>query len=151
MTFKPYIAPIAAAGLLASAMPADAASGDSAFRTGAFVGARVQMSFGGKAERRPTAALAIAPTRSRLSSDGMIRTRIGDGLALNLPPRAKPMVTLAGVRADSALGFRQSGTVDPDRKAGISTGGWIAIGAGVVVAAAVGFALWVDAVNDASD
>ena len=143
---------IAAVVLATASVPATAASGSYDFRAGEFVGARVQIPLGGKTGRKPSAALAIAPAQSRFSSDGMVRTRIGDGLALNLSPRARPKVTLAGVRADSALGLKQGGTVDPDRKTNVSTGGWIAIGAGtVLIAAGIGFALWVDAVNDSSD
>jgi hypothetical protein len=41
---------------------------------------------------------------------------------------------------------------DPDNKSGISTAGWVAIGVGtVLVAGAVGFALWVDAIEDNED
>jgi hypothetical protein len=39
-----------------------------------------------------------------------------------------------------------------EAKNGISTGGWIAIGVGtVLVAGAVGFALWVDSIEDNED
>jgi hypothetical protein len=121
-------------------------------RPGAFVGARLKLSLGGREAAKPRAELAFAPTQSRISGDGMVRTRIGEGLALNLTGERKPMLTLGGVRADSALGLQRNGSVKIDQKAGISTGGWIAIGVGTaVIAGAVAFALWVDAVNDSSD
>ena len=117
-------------------------------RPGAFVGARVQLPLGGKIPTRPRAALAIAPTLSRISDDGMIDTRIGEGLALNIESRSKPTLTVAGVRADTALKDR----VGERNRSGISTGGWIAIGVGtVVVAGAIGLALFVDAMNDNSE
>jgi len=115
-------------------------------RPGAFVGARVQLPLGGKLRALPRAALAIAPTHSRISHDGMVRTRIGEGFALNFGGAPKPSLTIAGVRADAAL-QHQTGHHN-----GISTGGWIAIGVGtVVVAGAIGLALFVDAVNDNSE
>ena len=114
-------------------------------RPGAFVGARLQFSLSGKAAGRPHAALAIAPTQSRISQDGMIRTRIGEGLALNFGSDPRPSLTVAGIRADTRL-------EDQIDKSGISTGGWIAIGVGtVLVAGAVAAALFVDAVNDNSE
>jgi hypothetical protein len=117
-------------------------------RPGAFVGARVQLPLGGKVQARPRAALTVAPTQSRISDDGMIRTRIGEGLALNFGGDPKPSLTVAGIRADTAL----RNQVTARNGSGISTGGWIAIGVGtVVVAGAIGLALFVDAVNDNSE
>ena len=117
-------------------------------RPGAFLGARVQLPFGGKVPARPRAALAIAPTLSRISDDGMIDTRIGEGLALTFESQSKPALTVAGVGADTALKDR----LGDRRRSGISTGGWIAIGVGtVLVAGAIGAALFIDAVNDNSE
>jgi hypothetical protein len=80
----------------------------------------------------------------------MMKTRIGDGLALNLAGK-KPTIMLAGRPAKAALGFERIDGRHEDTKLGISTGGWVAIGAGIVAAAAVGFALWVDEIDDHSD
>ena len=122
-----------------------------ATETGAFVGGRVSVSLGGKAPGKPRAALAIAPTQSRFSADGTVRTRIAEGAALNLTG-AKPTLTFAGVRADTALGINSGKPIAPQGKQGISTTGWVAVGAGVVVVAGlVAFALWVDAVEDSGD
>ena len=112
-----------------------AQSESSAVHTGAFVGARLHFSFGGRSSSKPRAALTLAPTQSRLSSSGMIRTTIGEGLAMNFSPKSKPTLTLAGVRADTALGLQRNGRVDTEGKLGISTGGWIAIGVGAVALA----------------
>jgi hypothetical protein len=117
-------------------------------RPGAFVGARVMLPLGGQAPARPRATLAIAPTLSRISDDGMIQTQIGEGLALNLQGKSKATLTVAGIRADEAFEDRMG----EDNWSGVSTGGWIAIGVGtVLVAGAIGAALFVDAVNDNSE
>jgi hypothetical protein len=116
-------------------------------RAGAFVGARFQLSLGGHERARPRAELAIAPTSSRSSNDGLVRTRIGDGLALNLSPSSKPTVTLAGVRADIAFNLQPRGQTNSEMKMGISTGGWVAIGVGV--AALIGGAYFLHLVDEA--
>jgi len=88
-------------------------------RRGAFIGAQFRISFGGRDRPQPHAQLAIAPTQTRISGSGLVRTRIGEGLALRFSPGDKPTLNLAG-----------SG-----RKLGISNGGWIAIGLGVAALA----------------
>jgi len=67
---------------------------------------------------------------SRIPSTGMVHTEIGDGLALSFGPRSKPVLTLAGVRADVALGLHRNGDPNAGRKQGVSAGGWVAIGLG---------------------
>lgn len=120
----------AVAGLLAT--PASAAEWNDV-RPGTFVGARLTV--GGHNGARPTAALTIAPTQTRTGYDGFTATKIGEGIAFKLSPGAKPTLTLAGVRADRALGLHRNGNVDSDKRLGVSTGGWIAIGAGVIALA----------------
>lgn len=134
-------------GLVATSVlgaPVQAAGrGPDDIRPGAFVGARLNLSLGGRGAAKPRAQLAFAPTQSRISGDGMVRTRIGEGLALNLTGQRKPMLTLGGVRADSALGLQRNGSVKIDQKTGISTGGWIAIGVGTAVVVGLGaFYVW---------
>lgn len=102
---------------------------------GTFVGARVQMRLGSKVPARPQAALMVAPTLTRHGPDGSIRMRIGEGVALNFKSGAKPSLTLAGVRADKALGLGPQGQSDAERKLGISTAGWVGIGVGVAALA----------------
>ena len=121
---------VIAAGLVTA--PVQAADW-SDVRHGTFVGAR--LSIGGKTGRRPSAALTVAPTQNRISSNGMTAMRIGEGIALNLTSGSRPTLTLAGVRADRALGLREAADDNVKGKLGISTGGWIAIGVGVVALA----------------
>ena len=98
-------------------------------RPGAFIGAQFKMSFGGQARPQPRTQLTLAPTRSSLSNSGQVTTRIGEGLALDFTSKAKPTLTLAGTRVDTAL-HPQHG-----RRLGISDTGWVAIGLGVVAVA----------------
>ena len=135
---------LAAAGLIAA--PVQAADW-SDVRPGAFVGAR--LTIGGRTGRGPSAALTIAPTQNRMSHDGMPSMKIGEGLALNLTPQAKPTLTLAGIRADRVLGLRRGGDLNSDRKLGVSTGGWIAIGVGAAVL--VGAAVFYNAATSCAD
>jgi hypothetical protein len=96
-------------------------SGDRSETTqmGVFVGARMTLSLSGRTAAKPRTMLAIAPTQLRQSVDGSRKMRIGEGFALNLNGSATPTLTVGK-------------DVVADRKLGISTGGWIAIGAGVV-------------------
>ena len=126
--------------------PAIGASYDNAnIRPGTFAGVRLQMSLGGKSSRKARAALAIAPTSSRISDGAIIQTWIGEGIALNLGSR--PTVTLAGVRADQALGLVSKQGLESDQKQGLSTGGWIAVGVGAAAVAATiyGIHMYVEA------
>jgi hypothetical protein len=125
---------LATAGLLLVPVEATAAQYQATnVRPGTFVGARLQIAFGGKQASKPRAALAIAPTLTSISDGASVRTSIGEGIALNFG--RKPTLTLAGVRADQALGLTPSKDVDARHKLGVSTGGWIAIGVGVVAVA----------------
>ena len=118
-------------------------------RPGTFVGAR--LTIGGKTGGRPSSMLTIAPTRNRISSDGAISMKIGEGLALSLTSGATPTLTLAGVRADAALGLRRNGDVDADKKLGVSTGGWVAIGLGSMALIAGGLYLVADHIADCDE
>jgi hypothetical protein len=132
--------------------PAEAASWqDQAIdsRPGAFLGARLKLPIGHQAAAKPRAELAFAPTQSRISSSGLVRTRIGEGLAIGITPKAKPTLTLAGMRADAALGLTRKGKSKAEQKLGVSTGGWVAIGVGAAVAiAGVAYLVWADHVSD---
>jgi len=132
--------PVIVAGLIAA--PAQARDPAVDVGPGAFFGARMKISLGGKTPAKAHASLAIAPTRGSVSSDGMVRTRIGEGFALEFAPGAKPTLTLAGVRADYALGLQPGKRIDPDQIQGVSTTGWVAIGVGtVLVAGLVGYGI----------
>lgn len=122
---------VAANFLVAPVHAADWHDQTTDIREGAFVGARLKISLGASRKAKPQAELAIAPTQSRISDHGFVRTSIGEGVALRLSPKAKPSLTLAGVPVNSALGLKPQGEVDADHKLGISTAGYIAIGVGV--------------------
>ena len=77
--------------------------------------------------------------------------RIGEGIALNLTPGAKPTLTLAGVRADTALGLQRDRDLDSDNKVGISTGGWVAIGVGSAALIFGGLYLAADHIADCDE
>lgn len=118
-------------------------------RTGAFLGARLKLPLGRQRASTARAELAFAPTQSRASSSGMVRTRIGEGLSFGFSSHSKPTLNLAGMRADAALGLARSSQSKTDQKLGVSTTGWIAIGVGAaIVVAGVGYLLLVDHIND---
>ena len=98
---------------------------------GAFVGAKIKLPLGRESSRKARAALAVAPTSSRISDGSILETRIGEGIALNFGSR--PNLTLAGIRADRALGLVSTKGLDSDQTLGLSKGGWIAVGVGAVV------------------
>lgn len=96
----------------------------------------MRLPLGKRAEERPLVGLAIAPTLSRVSSDGRVQTRFGEGLALNSGRHAKPSLPLAGAPAGEALGLQARGkAATTGEKLGVSGLGWIAIGLGTAVAA----------------
>lgn len=135
---RKFALPLLIAGVLTLPSPANAATYENSdVRQGAFVGARIQLAFGGKSSGKARAALAIAPTSNRISDGHIVQTRIGDGIALNFG--SKPNVTLAGIPADKALGLAPAKGPQSDQKLGLSTGGWIAVGVGAV---ALGVAIY---------
>ena len=143
---------VAFAALSALAGPARAAFQQSSMtdvRPGAFVGARLHVPLGGNERARPRASLSIAPASSHISSGGHVRTRIGEGVALNFIPSSRPTVTIAGLRADAAFGLQPGGQADAKNKMGVSTGGWVAIGVGV--AALIGGIYFVHLVHEADE
>ena len=99
---------------------------------GAFAGARLRMPLGGRAGEKAQAGLTLAPALH----DGRGRVALGEGLEFGVAGRDGPALRMAGRRLDQAQ-------VGP--RAGVSTLGAVAIGAGLV---AVGFVVWlVDAAN----
>ena len=112
-------------------------------RPGAFVGARIRLPLGGGTDAgRPNAALTIAPAVRSVSAEGEIRTRTGEGISLNLASASGMTLTLAGVRADPALGFTPGRKTSAGQKLGLSDAGWVAVGVGgVLLAGAAIFAV----------
>ena len=148
---RSYLLSFLVAGSMALPANAGAAPYDNSdVRPGAFVGGKIQLPLGGKSSRKARAALAIAPTSSRISDGSIVQTRIGEGIALNFGTR--PNVTLAGVRADWVLGLVSAMGMDSDQKLGLSKSGWIAVGVGAVVlgAAIYGFSVY-DEARDNTD
>jgi len=111
-------------------------------QTGAFVGGRMRVSLGGHAAAKPRAELTIAQSRLTISPNGPSRFVIGKGLAVGVTEGSRPTVTLAGIRADRALGFTRQGQVDAKNKLGLSTGAWVGIG--LVSAVVIGVLLYSD-------
>jgi hypothetical protein len=111
-------------------------------RSGAFVGAR--LTIGGKTGGRPLAALTLAPTQNRIAGNGMTSMKIGEGIAFGLTPGAKPSLTLAGMRADMALGLTSRTTTSGGKKLGMSDGGKVALGLGIAAVIAGGLYLAAD-------
>ena len=109
-------------------------------RLSGFAGARLKIPLGGKGQTPLSAQLTIAPARSGVSADGMVRTRVSEGVGIELAG-AKPRLMIAGQTAADLKGARQ--------KMGISTLAWVGIG--VTVVAIGGFLLWADAVRDSGD
>lgn len=131
---KLLIAALAGAQI-AAAQPAWAADFADAeqIRAGAFAGFRVRVPLDGDSrERHVRAGLAVAPTLHSRTLDGGSRVQFGEGIELGLSDGRAVQLSLAGTPV-SRLAPGQDG---PDgERAGISTLGWVAIGAGVVIGA----------------
>ena len=130
----PTIAAFVAAQLLATTQPAFAAelAENQTQQMGMFGGVRLRVPLDGGAESRPVrAGLTIAPTLQTRNLDGEIRTRIGEGLEVGHTGDAPLQVSLAG----TPLSQLPRGPVGPEgQRLGVSNLGWIAIGAGTVIA-----------------
>ena len=135
----PTIAALLAAQILAAAQPAYAAelTEHRTQQMGAFAGVRVRMPLDGDARQRQLrAGLAVAPTLQSRTAGGETRTRIGEGIELGINGDDRVRLSLAGTPVSRLA----QGEAGPEgRRAGVSTLGWIAIGAGVL---ATGFVLW---------
>ena len=135
---KPIVTAFIAALLLPVAQPAPAAdfARMEEHRPGAFGGVRLRIPLGGPSAGSVRAGLTIAPTLQSRDLQGVSRTRVGEGLELGIAGNERLTLSLAG-RPVSRLA---PGPAAPEgRRMGVSTLGWIAIGAGV---AAVGTAIW---------
>lgn len=135
-----------------ASMPARAAGFNesaAAPHPGAFAGIRFRLAFDGRKTPKVQGAIALAPTQTEMSSDGgPVRTRIRDGLALDFTAR-KPTLTIAGVPTTDIMKFQSDKAAVQGRKSGLATG-WVIAG-GVIVAAALTFALVYDSAKDNTD
>ena len=126
------IAGLIGAQLIGSTQPALSAelSDPQAPRLGAFAGLRLRVALNGERNREPVrAGLTLAPTLQSQGRSGEIRTHFGEGLEFGVNGDSPLRLSLAGTPV-SRLAQGQAG---PDgQRAGVSTIGWVAIGAGVV-------------------
>ena len=144
------IAAVLAAQLVAAAQPAFAAelTDTTTRQVGAFGGMRVRVPLDGRAgEQRIRAGLTLSPTMHSRDLRGHSQLRIGEGLELGVNGGDRVVLSLAGTPVSRLA----QGPAGPDggRAAGVSTVGWIAIGAGVLVLAVGGFYWWL--VEEAGD
>jgi len=144
------IASLVAAQALGAAQPAQAAEliAREAPQIGTFAGARLRVPLGNRAHQRLRAGLTIAPTMHARGSDGVSRTRFGEGFELGIARGQRLELSLAGTRIDR-IGVAPGGATPGGRRAGVSTLGWVAIGVGaaVLVVAGAGF-LWLRDIQD---
>lgn len=96
-------------------------------QVGAFGGLSLRVPLGASHDRRVRAGLAFAPVAQSRAQDGAVRTRIGEGLELGIAGDRPLELSFAGQRLDR-IG---------DRRAGISTLGWVGIGVGVLAVGVV--------------
>jgi hypothetical protein len=121
-------------------------------QSGTFAGARIRLSLGGgEQDRKFRAGLTLAPTFHSQTISGETRTRFGDGLELGFVGERRLAFSLGG-RPVSRLLYSARKSTD-DTRLGMSTGGKVAIGAGVVVlvAGAVVLGVVISHSDDAPD
>jgi hypothetical protein len=104
-------------------------------RMGAFAGARLRVALGDARGDRVRAGVTVAPALHQ-AENGLAPMRIGEGLEYGITDRKPAGVSLAGHRISDMQRA-------PDgRRRNVSTLGWVAIGAGVVVLAGIGVLGW---------
>lgn len=117
-------------------------------RSGTFAGARLRIPFGHSATAKPRLAVTLAPMLRSEAENGRVARRFGEGLAFGFAGGERSAKLSFGGRPLSAFSSRDE-KIDPKKKAGISTLGYVAIGAAVVLIG--GGLLFADALNDASE
>ena len=138
---KLLIAALVAGQACGAALPASAQNAAPLRDTevGTFSGVRLRVPFGGAAREPVRAGFAFAPTTRTSFQDGAVRTRIGEGLEFGLVGSEPLQFSLAGTPVNR---LAQGRTGPNGRKLGVSTLGWVGIGAGVVVVLVGGFYVW---------
>jgi hypothetical protein len=143
------IAAIVAGQFAAAATPAhaaDLAAGEPA-RVGAFGGLRISVPLDGAHRERPVrAGLTLAPTTIGRTAGGEVRTRVGEGLALDFAGRRPVTVSLAGTRLDR-LGAAQD--ADDEDGGGLPTWAWVA--GGVTLTLGAGWLVFAHLMNESSE
>jgi len=144
------LASFVAAQIFASG-PATAASPDQMASAhvdgGMFAGARLRVPLGGASPPKPRLMLSLAPMMRSQSADGRVQLRFGEGMAIGPGEGRALRISLAG-QPLSAFAPRAA-KVDTANANGISTIGWVAIGAGVLLVA--GGVIFANALNNASE
>jgi hypothetical protein len=154
-SMKNYVlAGLVATQSIVAAQPAAAAPFEemTTDQSGTFAGARIRLSLGGRQhERKFRAGLAIAPTLRSQTISGETRTRIGTGLEFGFAGERSLAWSLGGRPVSCLLPSGRKS--EDDGRLGTSTGGYVAIGAGVValVAGAVVLGVVIDHADDAPD
>lgn len=137
---------------LIAAAPAAAAdiglSNAGAVQTGTFAGVRLRIPLGKTVRVKPQLALTLAPMMRAETSGGRVAMRFGEGVAFGFAGGERAATVRFGGRPLSTFTQRDE-KIDPKNKAGISTLGYVAIGAAVVLIG--GGLLFFDALNDASE
>ena len=150
-TLKNYlIAAIVTAPYIFAAQPAAAAGFEemATVQSGTFAGARIRLSLGGKQQNQKfRAGLTVAPTLRSQTVSGQTRTRFGEGLELGFTGERPLALSLAGRPVSSLLPGRSKS--EDERRLGISTAGYVAIGAGIALV--VGAVLVADAIEDSRE
>ena len=120
---------------------------------GTFAGARFRVPFGGESTGRARIGLGVAGVARSRSFDGRSEMRFAEGAELGFSKRGLG-VSIGGSPVTSRLGAQESEDQEESgkKKRGPSTWGIIGmVAGGVLIAGGIGLALFVDAVNDASE
>ena len=136
------------AALLAGQIPAAAPVGAADFaearqqQAGAFAGLRLRVPLdGAERQRSIRAGLTLAPAMHSQTAAGEARIRIGEGFELGAIGREPLHLSIAGTPVDR--------TGPGGQRLGVSTLGWIAIGAGAAAVIVIGgAALVADHISD---
>jgi hypothetical protein len=136
------LAVLALGGVIGEPVLAAEISADQQGRVGVFGGLRVNLTLGRRtSDGRARAGLALAPTMRGRTVSGETRLRIGEGVQFGMAERGRAELTFGGTRIDR-LGIAPNGRAPNGPRAGVSTLGWVGIGAGVVLVGMLGYGIW---------
>ena len=119
---------------------------------GTFTGARLRVPFGGESAGRAQIGLGVAGVARSRFFDGRTEMRFAEGAELGFSTGGLG-VSVGGRPVTSRLGAQDGEDQDEtEKERGPSTWGIIGmVAGGVLIAGGIGLALFVDAVNDASE
>lgn len=107
-------------------------------RGGAFAGARLRVTLGGRDAGEARAGLTLAPLSESRAENGAPALRFADGVELGVRSGEPLSLSIAGAPASRLV---ESPAGPTGRRLGVSTIGWIAIGVGAVAATFFGLAI----------